>query len=295
MKKLILPLIAFSLILIPWVAHSEQARTIDELVAWYDSQRCGGCHYDIHENWSKSWHAKSIVDPRVLRTWRTFILSGLGRSPEARKKDLKDMCLPCHAPMTRDASEELIVHIADLIVTAVDDKDPVKRESAIKELSKINIDCLACHNLKGAPDGNPKPNTIYGPESEASPPHKEAFGFDTVKTGFFRESRFCATCHHGCPPELPSSVCPTLWTSYEEEYLAHGGDKTCQDCHMQGEGGKRHRFPGIYEPDFAGTGIDLKIDVKPTEYVYHLDNKIVPAVVVKVDAKNTSGHGIPHG
>jgi formate-dependent nitrite reductase cytochrome c552 subunit len=297
MKKAFLFILFVAVMLIPFSASAEQATTIDELVAPYNSEVCADCHDTIHENWANSWHGKSIVDPRVLRTFRTFILSGLDKSQGSRK-NFKDVCLGCHAPMTSNASPELSEKIADLVVTAVDDVDVAKKAAAIKELSKLNINCLGCHNQKGAADGNPQAKTIYAPGiSEDEPPHKEEFGYDTVKTGYLKTSEFCASCHHGCPPDMPSSICPTLYSSYEEAYLANGGDKTCQDCHMRkGEDDEdSHKFPGIYEVDFAGEGIDIKLSTTPSQYVDHLANKKVPALVMNVQLTNTSGHGMPHG
>lgn len=298
MKLFLVCTALISLLFIPQATPANSASTIDELVAPYNVDGCADCHEGIHDDWKNSWHGKSIIDSRVLRTWRTFILSGLDKSPKAKRRDLKDVCLPCHVPHTKDASDELVTHIAGLVVTAVDDKDKAKRESAIKELSKLNINCIVCHNLKATPDGNPKPGAIYGPRGTPDPkepPHEE---FETIKSGYLQTSEFCAQCHHGCPPGMPSSVCPTLYSSYKEHYLAKGGTETCQSCHMtpeDPEDPKSHRFPGIYETDQIKKGIDLKMKVRPTQYVYHLENRFVPAVVVKVDVTNKAGHGIPHG
>ena len=283
---------------IPQLVSAEPAKTIDELVAPYDSSNCAECHEDAHASWAESWHSKSVTDSRVLRAWRTFILSGLDGSEQAKRRDLKDICMPCHVPAVKKVSitDELAVEISNLVVTAVDDKDAAKRDAAKKELGKLNINCLGCHNIDGSADGKSLPNTIYGPGDAEDPPHKEEFGYDTVKSPFMKTSGFCKSCHHGCPPDMPSSICPTLWTSYEEAYLGHGGDKTCQQCHMQGEpNGSNHRFPGIYEKDFAATGVDLKVSASPTEVVDFMNNVTQPAVVMNIQLKNTSGHGIPHG
>lgn len=283
---------------IPQLVSAEPAKTIDELVAPYDSSQCAECHEDAHENWEKSWHAQSVTDSRVLRAWRTFILSGLDGSEQAKRRDLKDICMPCHVPQVKQVpiTDELAVEIGNLIVTAADDKDAAKKDAAIKELSKLNINCLGCHNISGSPDHKPQPNTIYSPGTGEDAPHKDEFGYETVQSPFMKTSGFCKTCHHGCPPDMPSSICPTLWTSYEEQYLGHGGDKTCQQCHMQGEpNGSNHRFPGIYEKEFAATGVDLKVSASPTEFVDFMENVTHPAVVLNVQLKNTSGHGIPHG
>lgn len=378
-KKMIVLFLTISLAVLSGPASAGQISTIDELTAEFNSESCIECHRETHKEWKNSWHGKSIIDPRVLRTWRTFILSGLDKS-EGSRRDLKDICLPCHAPQTKDASDELITSIAGMIITAVEKKDtyetegdlsdspqtsdevnkvedetmfedidtviePVEDgeiplepavevedmtativvengkvkieyspydpsvdikeptfldkgeslgEKAVIELSKLNINCMICHSMKALPGGNPRPKTIYGTSGSGSVEHKEALGAETRISGFMKTSEFCAQCHHGCPPGTPSSICPTIWTSYKESYMARGGDRTCQDCHM-GADKKSHRFPGIYETDYVKKGITLTLDAEPTRYIYHLENRIVPAVIINVKVKNIAGHSIPHG
>jgi hypothetical protein len=288
----------FAVILLPLSALAEKANTIDELIAPFDSSQCAECHEDYHDNWAKSWHSKTITDPRTLRSFRTFILSGADKLPDVKRTILRDMCLMCHVPAAMNASDELAERIAGLVVTAADDKDAAKREAATKELSKLNINCLTCHGMKtpgGLGASGLQPNTIFGPHEAEDVPHKDAFGFDTVQSPYMQKAEFCAPCHHGCPPGLTSKECPTQWTVYEEHYLAHGGDKTCQNCHMAGDGGESHRFPGIYEKDFASTVIDMNLHATPTVYYYHLENRKVPAITMNVQLKNTGPHDMPHG
>lgn len=288
----------FAVMLLPLAALADKASTIDELVAQFDSSKCAECHEDIHDNWAKSWHAKTIIDPRTIRSFRTFILSGADKLPDVKRTILRDMCLMCHVPAAMNASDELAEQIAGLVVTAVDDKDAAKRDAATKELSKLNINCLTCHGMKtpgGLGASGLQPNTIFGPGEAEDVPHKDEFGFDTVKSPYMKKAEFCAPCHHGCPPGMTSKECPTQWTVYQEHYLAHGGDKTCQDCHMPGEGGESHRFPGIYEKDFVSTIIDMQLHATPTVYYYHLENRKVPAITMNVQIKNTGPHDMPHG
>lgn len=301
MRFFILSLLFASLILAPYSAFAEKANTIDEVMAPYDSEQCIECHEEIHENWSKSWHAQPITDPRTLRTFRTYILSGVDKLPEVKRTILRDMCLMCHVPAMLGASDELAEKVAEMIVTAADDKDASKREAAKKELSKLTINCVTCHGVKtpgGLVNGGlplpPDPNTIYGPGDADDVPHGD-FDFKTVKSENMKTSEFCAPCHHGCPPGMTSKECPTQWTVYQEEYLAHGGKKTCQECHMQDDDGESHRFPGIYEKDFAKTGVELSLTATPTKHFNHLENWSVPAVVMNVQLKNVSAHDIPHG
>jgi hypothetical protein len=293
--------IIFSLIFLATVTVVQEPEltgtlgTIDDLASKYAIEKCIECHDDVYEEWSQAWHAKSIIDPRVLRTWRTFILRGLDTLPTDKRHNLRDACLRCHAPQIKDASDELTAKIADLVVISVDDENEEKREAAIGELSKININCLVCHNLKGSPDGKPREKTIYGPRGSGDTPHKEELGFETVKSDILTTPEFCAQCHHGCPPDMPSTICPTVYSSYKEDYLAGGGTKRCQDCHMMGEEGTSHRFPGVYEIDNVQKGIELSVKALPTTYVYHLKNKMLPAVYLNVEVKNIAGHVIPHG
>jgi mono/diheme cytochrome c family protein len=314
MRFLFLFMLIVSAAMVPQMAFSEQAKTIDELVSSVDSSQCAGCHSDIHDNWSKSWHAKSVTDPRSLRTFRTFILKGIDKNKKpagAKRTMLRDMCLKCHAPAALGASDELAEQIAGLVVTAVDDKDASKKEAAIKELSKLDINCITCHGVRtpgglvevrtteGLVEGKlpapPEPNTIFGPGDAKNPPHKDAIGFNTIKSENMKKSEFCMPCHHGCPPGMSSKECPTQWTVYQEHYIAHGGKQTCQDCHMQGKGGASHRFPGIYEKEFAATAIDLTLSATPTRHYDHLEDKMMPAIVMNVKLKNNSPHDLPHG
>jgi hypothetical protein len=96
---------------------------------------------------------------------------------------------------------------------------------------------------------------------------------------------------------MPSSVCSSLYTGYIEGYIVRGGTETCQGCHMKEteEEYKSHKFPGIYDEDFVKEGIDLTLDVIATNYFYHLEDSVVPAIVLKIDLTNKAGHDIPHG
>jgi mono/diheme cytochrome c family protein len=298
MKKVFLFVLFLAITLLPLSVLADKANTIDELMAPYDSSQCTDCHEEIHENWAKSWHAKSVTDPRTLRSFRTFILSGVDKLPEVKRTMLRDMCLMCHVPAAANASDELATQIAGLIVTAADDKDASKRDAATKELAKLNINCLACHGTKtpGGLGGTPlEPNKIYGPGVAEDPPHKDEIGFETIKSEMIQKAEFCAPCHHGCPPGMTSKECPTQWTVYQEHYLAHGGKSTCQDCHMQGEDGANHRFPGIYEKDFAGTAIELTLNATPTVSYNHLENTKVPTITMYAQVKNIGPHDMPHG
>lgn len=293
MRPLVIIFIMQSFILLaPQHSYSQKAKTIDELVKMYDITRCITCHRDKYEEWKTSTMGNSVVDTRVLRGWRTFIRLELDQEPTLSRKDLT-ICLNCHVPQIKDATPELVEHIAELVITAVEDKDETKRESAKKELSKLNLNCLGCHHLRARGfDGEPEEDTIYGPKDLEFSPH-EGIGFKTLESELMTKSDFCAQCHH-CPPNVPWEQCPTLYTSYVEGFLEKGGKETCQDCHMEGE--KRvHKFYGPDNPEFLKSAITLSIKARPTKYIDTYESRFIPAVVLEVELKNNAGHVLPHG
>jgi len=277
---------------VPRDIPAKKATTIDELAGMYDISLCADCHEDKYEEWKTSEMGNSVIDPRVLRGWRAFIRLELDQEPTMSRKDLT-ICLNCHVPQIKDATEELVVHIADLVITAVEDKDEGKREAAKNELSKLNLNCLGCHHLRARGfEGEPEEDVIYGPKEIDYSPH-EGMGFKTKRSELMTKSDFCAQCHH-CPPNVPWEQCPTLYTSYVEGYLEKGGSKTCQDCHMEGE--KRvHKFYGPDDPEFLRSAITLKIKARPTKYIDMYESRFIPAVVLEVELKNNAGHVLPHG
>ncbi len=292
MRLLIIFILFLSTSLLPQEAIAKKAATIDELVSMYDIKLCAECHADKYEEWKTSSMGNSIADPRVLRGMRTFIRLAIDKEEALERKDLS-ICLNCHIPQIKDATTELVIHIGDLVLTAVEDADGVKRDAAIKELSRLNLNCLGCHNLKGTGFSSlPQAKTIYGPEKLEFSPH-EGFGFRTVQSELFTTSEFCAQCHH-CPPDVPWKQCPTIYTSYVDDFINKGRSETCQDCHMEGKK-LSHKFLGPNNLDFLKSSVSLTVNARPTRYIDIYENKKMPAVVLQVTVENHTGHKIPHG
>jgi hypothetical protein len=292
MRSLIICIVFLSASLLPRETMAKKAATIDELARMYDIKLCAECHADKYSEWKTSTMGHSIVDPRVLRGMRTFIRLALDGEKELSRKDLT-ICLNCHIPQIKDATTELVLHIGDLVLTSVEDADGTKRDAAIKELSKLNLNCLGCHNLKGTGFSSPpQEKTIYGPENLGFSPH-EGFGFRTVQSKLFTTSEFCAQCHH-CPPSVPWKQCPTLYTSYVDDFIKKGHSETCQDCHMEGKK-LSHKFLGPNNLDFLKSSVSLTVNARPTRYIDIYKNEKMPAVVLQVTVENHAGHEIPHG
>lgn len=279
-------------LIVPSALDARQASTIDELAEMYSITACAECHQDKYEEWKTSSMGNSVIDPRVLRGWRTFIRLAVDQEASLARKDLR-ICLNCHVPHIKDATDSLVEHIAELVLTAVEDKSDSNRESAKQELSKLNINCLDCHNLKSTGfDHAPQEKTIYTPDKVDSSTHAE-MGFDTVQTDFISTSDFCAQCHH-CPPNVPWEECTTLYSTYIDDFVHSGRSETCQSCHMMGE--KRvHKFLGPNNSDFLKSAVTLEVNARATRYLDTYEDKKMPAVVVEVRLTNNAGHTIPHG
>lgn len=311
MRLFLALILLISVIFIPQYVLAQTAKTIDELVKMYDETPCLECHKDINDipnEWKNSKHANSIVDPNVLKTWRTFITQGLDYEKQPREWLMG--CLQCHAPQIKDASPELVKQIADMVVTAVDDADKAKRDEAIKELSKLNINCLSCHNYVRVaypftPDVDLKSKTtktVYvAKDNENAKENMGGEGFEIIKSEAIKKSEMCAACHHGCPPEETSKTCPTQYTSYIEDYRGKkDGKEACQGCHMkevekEGVKWRSHAFLGSRDSNLFAKYIDININPMPTTYIDHLKGERAPALVVNVEVVNNGGHGIPHG
>jgi hypothetical protein len=292
MKNILIFILLVAFSLVTERAYAEKAMTIDELVEMYDITPCAGCHEEKHSEWKGSTMGNSVIDLRVLRGLRTFIKLELDEEETLNRKDLT-ICISCHVPHIQDASEELVEYIAELVVTAVEDTETGKREVAKEELSKLNLNCLGCHNLKALGfDKTPEKGVIYTPNDVDGSYHSAA-GYKTVTSPFMKTSDFCAQCHH-CPPSVPWEDCPTLYTTYIEDFVNKGRNETCQDCHMPGEE-RRHLFLGPENADFLKSALTISLKARQTKLINTAEGAYIPALVIETSLRNNAGHVIPHG
>jgi len=290
----------------PHTIVTKEANTIDELVEMLDEKKCGSCHPKIYREWEKSWHAKSVVSPGSLKGVHNFIAIGLPKEwnkPLTKAELLK--CLDCHAPIANYASEKLAVEIGNMIVTAHKEKDKPAGEKAKKELSKLNVGCVSCHNLKAISvarglRGAPKKGAIYGPSGANS-----GGAHETIQTVDITRSVFCMQCHGKyTAPDGETIQCNTLSGSFQNAYQNNGGTETCQDCHMEKSGKtgrKNHLFPGGHDLDMVKKGLGLKVNFAQYRHLpgqikgVKNDKAWVPSAVVTAFVENKAGHRIPDG
>lgn len=271
------------------LAASAEFNTIDELAKAYGDEACKQCHGKIYDEWKSSYHSQSVI--HSAGGIRNFIVVGLGKEwnkPVSREHLMR--CMDCHAPYLKDASESLIKEVASLIVAAVDEKDEAKKRAAKKEIGRLNVGCIACHNVKVSVEKNlrgaPKPGVYYGTTGKTSPAH------GTEKSAAISTALFCGQCHGMLgAPDGDLLVCNTLYGSYQDAYRGNGGAETCQDCHMR-KADRGHSFPGAYQVEMVREGIGL--DVQAAGIRLH-PGKWVPTAVVNIALINKAGHRIPDG
>jgi hypothetical protein len=285
-----LPGIVFAVLVFSMpMAGQAEYKTLNELAKAYSVDQCRSCHAKVHGDWSTSYHSQSVV--HSLGGIRNFIVVGLGQEwKKPVNKEHLMRCMDCHAPMLKDASESLIKEVSGLIVAAVDDKDEAKKAAAKKELAKLNVNCIICHNTKIVLEKNllgaPAAGVYYGPAGKPSPAHK------TEKSPAISGALFCGQCHGILtPPDGDFIMCNTLYPSYQDAYRGNGGTQTCQDCHMKAAN-RGHTFPGAYQVEMVREGIGLDAQVMGFKLT---PGKWVPAVVVNVGLVNNAGHRIPDG
>ncbi len=285
-------------------AELNKATTIDELAAMYDSSKCKECHEGIYNDWAKSIHSRSIFGTvRTAATIKTTVTvglmgwkySGVKKPEDVQIKHLM-ICAKCHLPQlaeaTDDVAREIVKKVFIYTDPAVSDE---ARNKAIATLSKVNINCLICHQRNAIihkwVDGFPEKDTVYGFKTgeHADPAHPK------MKTSLIMdESILCGQCH-GLGPnfELENpSQCAMQYASYNMAYRAEGGQEKCQDCHMK-KSNLGHNMQSYRDPGMTKAAVDFKVEAMG--YQWRDGSRMVPQAVVKVEMINRAGHGIPDG
>jgi mono/diheme cytochrome c family protein len=280
----VVPTALFWLVVLALPAEGATFDTLDALITHFDSAPCQACHAQVHAEWSKSFHARSIV--QSLGSLRVFVdsLERERKAPADKTQMLK--CLDCHAPMVNDASEAVVQEIVGLIKTAVDDTDEARKKPAREKLAALNVNCIGCHTVKARanPMTPPDPAVLYGPKGGTAP-------HPTKASPVMQSSVMCSQCHAlWYAKDGEYLYCTTIFESHQNAYRGMGGTQSCQDCHMQKRG---HTFPGAHDQPLVKEGLTLGLEA--VGYRQARGPKFIPQAVVTVDVGNQAGHRIPDG
>ncbi|HTG02125.1 MAG TPA: multiheme c-type cytochrome ExtKL [Nitrospirota bacterium] len=277
-------------------AQEKKAKTVDELAKMYDVSSCKACHAKEFAEWEKSIHSRSLIGTgRTMATIRTAITDGMMKEwAKSGIKDVKDIkvehmlhCLKCHLPQLKHATDD----VAQQIAKAVLDSDETT-------LSKVNINCLICHNEKALVhklvDGEPEAGVIYGTKEGV---HADKAFKALKKSPIIKESILCGQCH-GLGPnfELANPTqCATLYGSYLHAYVPStgSGPETCQECHMQ-KHKSGHQMPSYRDPAVAKSAVDVDVTARGYQALYKAGEHI-PTAAVMIKLTSNAGHRIPDG
>jgi len=263
-------------------ASDQKAGTLTELIKMFDSSSCKECHEETHAQWETSHHARSIMGIFMDRYLQKGVLS-VKNPNDATKKNFP--CFKCHFPQLEYATDE----VASEIATAILSKDKAT-------MSRLNINCLVCHNQKGVIHGQPGKGILYGTGSVSE--HEDE-GYKTVKASpIMKRPVMCGQCH-GLGPnfEFEHPVqCATLYGSYLHAYVPSGGAKTCQECHMKD--GDHSCPPDFNKRDEVSARLKKALPMEVDTLIYKSQftpGKIIPMLVVKTKITSKAGHRIPDG
>ena len=287
-------------------AKRGQAETLAELVAMYDSTSCIDCHEETHDEWAESAHSRSVYGTgRTAATFRTAFLNGFMdwaysgvEQPEDVEVEHLMGCAKCHLPQLADASDAVAKEFVGVVFDWIEayQKDDMETFEKHKEtLLSLNINCLVCHNRMAIThkwtDGYPQDGVVYGSMDGDHP--DENFPAMQVSP-IMDEAILCGQCH-GLGPNLEldnPTQCATAYGSYLWSYKANGGDKQCQECHMQ-ESGLGHNMQSYRSEKMAEMAVDWHVDTRAM--IWRDGRDVKPKLMVDVALVNNAGHGIPDG
>lgn len=285
-------------------AETKKATSIDELAKMYDSTGCKECHEGIYNEWMQSIHSRSIFGTgRTAATIKTTVAVGLTswqysgvKKPEDVQVKHLMICAKCHLPQLAEATNDVAKEIVKNAYIYADPKSTDEaREKAISKLSKVNINCLICHQRNAIThkwvDGFPQKNEVYGSKNGV---HADSAHPVMKQSMIMNESILCGQCH-GLGPNLElenPSQCATLYGSYLWAYKADGGQEKCQECHMK-KSKLGHNMQSYRDPGMGKAAIDFKVET--LGYQWRDGSKMVPQALVKVEMINRAGHAIPDG
>lgn len=255
---------------------------------------CDLCHPEIVAEWARSAHATSARNPLFLAAYGGADASGRPTGGPSYRSDLPGAgnCTTCHVPA--------------LALVSPFGSDP----ATVAGVAAEGISCDPCHKIADAAvdrtGGRPG---VLSYRFARPPPGEDVFfgqledvfaGPDTGRP-LYRDSRYCAPCHHGTFWNV--RVYPEFEEWAASSYAARGVH--CQDCHMPPAAGRRRIAPeadggvlregatlsshlqlGLNDPAFMRASLRLAAEAERRGEVLR----------VRVSVTNaTAGHHVPTG
>lgn len=186
------------------------------------SKPCQRCHAKLVEQWEKSSHRSSAINPVFLSFFNGTNIDGKQAHGPGYRLDFPDSkgnCATCHVP-------------------AMALKAPFSSDSGnARESEREGVFCDFCHKISDARIDNSGgyPGTLSFQFNRPARGHQLFYGqYDDVFPGddsfhpLYKESRYCAPCHHGKFWNV------LIYSEFQEWTESTYAEKNvqCQDCHM---------------------------------------------------------------
>jgi hypothetical protein len=208
-------------------------RWIDSAPDPAGSHNCANCHADIYREWSASGHARSVTGSYFRNLYEGTDAHGTPGVSWGLLKEYPEgagVCSSCHAPAVPEGDSSYL----DL--------------RHVEGTALKGVHCDYCHKVAG-PAGGAVGLTHgrFGLRTVRPAEGQLFFGpLDDVDRGedayspFYRESRYCASCHEGVVFGVH------VYSTYSEwlDSPARRRGKQCQDCHMTPTGKMTNIAPG---------------------------------------------------
>lgn len=246
---------------------------------------CSGCHHHHYEEWSESFHARSVRNAGFQALYLKYLeylrkeetKQALGR--EAGAEELRQ-CLFCHAPMVQFASDKLVREISESIAGG-----------KWEEIREIQISCVICHTM--TPEAKwtgsfGQTGIMHGPIRDPAP--VTASGHESGYSLLHERSEFCGMCHSWKQFNVYCSLVFEQWQGVK-------GAKQCQECHMESSGEKTIAIGGKERPDHshlfpgARSGETMAGALRPSLEV----EKTQQELFIRVAMESMVPHNVPDG
>lgn len=217
---------------------------------WTNSAKCKSCHSEIFEQWSNSNHKHIAGSNPYYMVMET--LAG-----EVEGEEFRKWCMGCHNPSALSVGIGKSTHAMDgnFVSNEHFEKGAKTLLKDFKEQGNFRLEegvsCITCHQITDAnSSGNASYKLSLDRKKYAFEDSKSALGnwFSeklinsnpaahkaSYSKEFYKESRYCASCHDESHPQNGIKIVSTF-QEWEKSPFNNPNDKTkhksCIDCHM---------------------------------------------------------------
>jgi uncharacterized protein with PIN domain len=256
---------------------------------------CSTCHMKIYQQFSRSMHDSSFINPFFQKMYFDILLTRYAED-EWLAEEVKN-CMACHSPVAYLGGERIITSPQEL------------------DSESSGVECDICHRITGYKGDKPGGgNYLAVPGMKKFGPYPQQSEWHHAYAELQTKSEFCAICHNRVN-RFGLEIIATFTEWQRSRYAAKGIQ--CQDCHMNRmgflTGGKAiyesgqasqnslavspvrerlytHRFPGAHSRSQVEGAI--RLEIRAGDAVFVPGEESVITVIID---NSRSGHKLPTG